>query len=464
MNNTTDKRFFQDQLTRTDLIGLAVLFILALLPRLMWSLAPHPAPFSDMEDYYRCALGALNGGYLAQSADRLAYRAPGYPIFLAALSLISPGSALIVIRFAQSILGALTAVNVYLIARILLLPVQHRPAPSILKHPYFAPMLAGLAYAFQSHAIFFTGVLMSETFYLFALTGWLVFGLLLPRRPTVVRLSIFSAGLGALALIRPVSLFFLPVVVFISLASIPRDKWSASLWAPMLAWAAPILPWTIRNAFVLHALVLITTNSGVNFYIGQHPQYSYWYTGDKEAVRSYLAERGEVNEVIEDRFFFRLGLYSLWNYPIAVVPRSVTKLTYLYILPEPPWPWAEYYTIQHGVSRQGLYFDGMNWFPLFGWSPILLLLALTGMAYAWVLRLRQGLPLTLIGLYTFACLVYFARTRFRMPLDPLLLIYAVTGAASLVDGVIWGYGNWLFGGAAKSPAPERVDQPEDASS
>jgi hypothetical protein len=60
-----------------------VLFGLALIPRWLWAIVEHPHHFSDMEDYYLCAVNLLKGDYLAQSPDRLAYRAPLYPLFLA---------------------------------------------------------------------------------------------------------------------------------------------------------------------------------------------------------------------------------------------------------------------------------------------------------------------------------------------------------------------------------------------
>lgn len=396
-----------------------------------------------MEDYYRCALNVLRGETLAQSPDRLAYRAPLYPLFLSGVMAVA-GPALGAARWVQAFLGALTPLLLYMTVRLWLAPLRERKVASVLSNPYLAPMAAGLMLALMGEHIFFTALTMTETFYLFLLMAWTLAAAWCRRRPSLPLLIGVSAGLGLLALTRPISLVFLPIVVYLSLSSIPRERWRARLWAPMLAWLLPIAPWTIRNLVVLNAFVLITTNSGVNFYIGQHHDYSYWNTGGKETIRQEIARQHGPDEVYEDRYFFRLGLISVIEDPSGFFTRALTKLYNLFFHPEPPWPWAEYPVMRDGAMQVGLYIEN-DALPWFRWSPALLLLALTGMAYAAVLRLRNGLPLAMIALYLIACVIYFARTRFRLPLDPFMIYYAVLGAASLVDGILFGYGRWPVG-------------------
>jgi hypothetical protein len=40
-------------------------------------------------------------------------------------------------------------------------------------------------------------------------------------------------------------------------------------------------------------------------------------------------------------------------------------------------------------------------------------------------------------------MVFFANTRFRLPLEPLLLIGLALGFLALVDLCVWGYGKTL---------------------
>ncbi len=431
------------KLYRTDIALCLGLFTIALCLRLLWVGVVHPPPFSDMEDYYICGLNLLKGEPLAQAPDRLAYRAPLYPTFIAAVSIAFSGT-LVPLRICQAVLGAMSPVLLYVIVRLWLEPMRDFPLPTVLKRPHAIPALVGLALVFMEEHIFFTGLVMTETLYLFCLLAWVLVGTLAQRNEYDWLYIFFSLLLGVLTLIRPISLFFIPIVVYSSLAAVPQSQWKRRLWAPMFAWLVPVLPWTIRNGVMLGALVLVTTNSGVNFYIGQHQNYSYYYTGDKETIRQYLAERGESNEVIEDRLFLRTGLESLGEDPLGFFTRAAKKMYYLFVMQEPPWPWMEYPTKHGDAIVSGLAFPGSNVLPIFGWNPVLLLLAITGIVYCWMIGLRQGFPLSMIALYSLACIIYFARTRFRLPLDPLLLYYAFLGAASLVDGAVWGYGKWLF--------------------
>ncbi|MGI8663288.1 MAG: glycosyltransferase family 39 protein [Acidimicrobiales bacterium] len=75
-----------------------------------------------------------------------------------------------------------------------------------------------------------------------------------------------GALLGLTILTREIGIWLLPVVVVLLWA--PRVKESARLWrfGPVLAVGvavAVVAPWTVRNAIELHALVPVTTTSGV---------------------------------------------------------------------------------------------------------------------------------------------------------------------------------------------------------
>lgn len=404
----------------------ALVFAAALVPRLLWALEDHPFPFSDMEDYYNCAVNALRGKYLAMDEDRLAYRAPGYPLFLIPFLKGFPDHPLAALRIGQAFLGSATAVMVFYLALWVCRPLNFGPDAMNAKIRLFLSAGSGLTFAWFSGQIFFCGLVMSETLFVFAITAWALMALELKRHPRPWLLTAFSAWLGIMALIRPIALVFLPILVFVALGSVPRERWKTRIWAPLLAWLLPILPWTVRNAFLLGSFVLISTNSGVNFYIGHQPAYSYWNTGQKEAIRQYLAKQG-VDEAGEDRFFFRLGMEYVLENPASLIPHSLMKLYYLYVLEEPPWPWAEY----RGGTGPAFYERG--WFPRLEWTPFLLLLSLAGFMYAAIQRLNHGVAASLIALYTAACLVYFARTRYRLPVEPFLIVYAWLGLLSLAD-------------------------------
>lgn len=408
------------------LVVMAALFFVALTPRLLWVTQNHPAPFSDMEDYVISAAEFARGGYLAQSEDRLAYRPPLYPTLIAYLFLVFPGDFLLVTRILQAILSSVTCLFIFGCISLLTKPLEHSLLPTVVLKA--APVVAGFLYAMSGSSIFFTGVLMTESVYLFLLTGWLWLGLVLQQdvKPYWL-LVVHSLLLGILALVRPISLFLIPIVVVMALTHVSRNQWKTRIWLPVLAWILPILPWTIRNFMVFGAFVLISTNSGVNLYIGQHPNYSYWHTGGKEQVREHIRAELGPDEVAEDRVFLRTALASLAQDPIGFFPRAGLKLYYLYWLDAEPWPWAEY-RMEKQISR--LHMDA---FPFFWWNPIWLPLVFAGFLYASLYRCRHSTLFATILLYTAACCIYFARTRFRMPLEPILIVYMVFGLLSMIE-------------------------------
>jgi len=213
-----------------------------------------------------------------------------------------------------------------------------------------------------------------------------------------------------------------------------------------LAWLVPVIPWTVRNWLLFNAFVLISTNSGVNFFIGHNPAFGYYEGGYKEAVRQEYARRHGSSEVGEDRLFLRLGLQHIQHSPISVAGRSWWKFYFLYLLDKEPWPWEEY------NQGEGLRFPGGIGWPLFSWNHLMFVLSLLGIVYAFVRKLPHGPILSILGCYTLACLIFFARTRFRIPLEPFLILYTVIGAVSLVETAVWGYGKFLRNFIRKGPS------------
>lgn len=417
-----------------------VLFGLALIPRWLWAISDHPRPFSDMEDYYLCAVNLLKGDYLAQSPDRLAYRAPLYPLFLAFGLRILPGDALLMLRLFQSVVGSLSAVFVYAIAlRLFQSPAHNHSSSSLVSYSFLFAFLTGLFYALQTYPIFFCSVFMTETFFIVLFLGWILWSLYLDENSSILNWACFSILLGLLALTRPIALFWLPVLAWKIATTIPRHRWIRTGWVPLTAWILPILPWTIRNILIFQSFVFITTNSGINLFIGNNPTFGYYESGYKEVIRREFIKKYGPNEVEEDRLFSRLGWMNIANDPSAAAFRSGWKFFFLFMLDKEPWPWEEY------NQGQGFRFIADSVCPLIRWKPWFSLLALAGIAYACKRRLRHGILLGCMVFYTLACLIFFARTRFRMPLEPLLSIYMGIIILSLVEFAVWGYGNWKNG-------------------
>ncbi len=379
------------------------------------------------------AIRFLRGEPLSMSPDRLAYRAPGYPLFLVFIIKSFFVDHLTAVRIAQALLGSCSAVLLYLITQAVLAKNQDSlPHGFSQNAATFVSFCTALSFAFMADQIFLTSIFLTETLYVFVLLLWVYLGIRLQNSASPGVLMLFSFLLGFLALIRPISLIFLPILIWKAYLTWHRNR--KNYWAigSLFIWLAPILPWTVRNLLLLNSFVFITTNSGVNFFLGHNPTFQYYASPLKEQVRqSYLAEYGP-SEVGEDRYLFQLGLQYIYEYPEELIPRSLAKLYFLYILEIPPWPWDEY------LNGEGLILP--VWMPRWLWQCEILVFVLLGIIYSFTRKLKHGILLSVIALYTIACVVYFARTRFRMPIEPFLLIYAWGGVLSLVDLLVWGYG------------------------
>lgn len=413
----------------------ASLFIVALLPRLLWAFESHPPPFSDMEDYYLCAINALRGDYLAMEAERLAYRPPGYPLFLLSIFSIFPTDRLLTVRIVQSVLGAVSVLILFSIVRTVLQSLFFMRSK---QNHWLQTVLAyviSFHFALMINGVFFSAIIMTETVYTFLLLCWTRLLITPANESTFYKLSCASLLLGVMALVRPISLCFLPILVFHTFYAATRKSWNKKVLIPLSLWIVPIIPWTIRNAIMLEAFVLLSTNSGVNFYIGHQQNYGYYNTGEKEKIRVELIEQnGSIDEVAEDRHFFLKGIEEIGERPHLLIKHSLQKLYYLYIEDELPWPLGEYGNgMVPGIYRSIL--SHSTPFLLVTWNPILTLLAMAGVMYAFIKKLPHSTLLALLILYTAACLIYFARTRFRIPVEPLLIFYAWLGIVSIAESV-----------------------------
>ena len=225
-------------------------------------------PLTHDEREYLALAASLAAGrgftYLEPSAGTSQQfgRAPGYPMFLAAVGAgqVDAEATPTRVKVAQSIVGA---AGVWLIGLIAL-----RAAG-----PRAGALAAGLS-AIYPPLVWFPSYVLSETLYSFvALASAGVLQLAVDRADAHRTdraggaLSL-GAGLltGAAVLVRPAMLFFLPLAVL----------WLIFRRMPVLAVAlvagavAVIAPWTARNYRVYDRFVLVASEGGVTFWTGNH--------------------------------------------------------------------------------------------------------------------------------------------------------------------------------------------------
>ncbi len=235
--------------------------------------------------------------------DLYAFRAPGYPVFLAFVLAIGGMTTLLAIQ------GALNGLSAALVGAV-------------------AGELAGARAAWIAFALRFAwpvswghaSVVESEILYevLTVLATWLI---LVAVRRRWLGLAVLAGGVTAAAiLVRPVGLGLAGAIGLWLLFKQPRAAVAFGA-AALIAWA----PWPVRNARVLHAFVPFTTNGGATAWAG---------TTDGDVLPAYLwmGENLSLGEIGFDRHYRALTLERIHDHP-AHVAAAVAQRAFIYLGP-----------------------------------------------------------------------------------------------------------------------------------
>ncbi len=195
-----------------------------------------------------------------------AYYPVGYPAALGGVySLVRhtpiPDNLVLATGYFQVFLSVATAAFAFFVGRRLFSPA--------------VGLLAAFALAVWPNLVFNTSSFLTETLFNFLVmlallvilsTSWQ------DRRLSISRLLVFGVVLGLSALVRPISLLFVPLLVVAWLGG--GFGWRRAFgYAGLVAGvtAAVIAPWAIRNAVVMDAPIVISANLGDDLCIGHYP-------------------------------------------------------------------------------------------------------------------------------------------------------------------------------------------------
>lgn len=387
-------------------------------------------PMVDEKWHWEWAASIINDSFFG-AGDW--FRAPLYPYFLALLHWVS-GASVFWAKFLQIFLCGGTAFFIYRLA-------EHLFGRT-------AAIASGLVYAFYGTLIFYESMFLIPVLFVM-LVVWGMYRLI-AYGDSQAWTTWAATGLifGLAAISRPNILLVVPfLLLWLFLKRHKTMDWKPRLRRPLLVLAGVVIciaPVTLRNAAVTGEFILISSQGGVNLYLGNNPEADgltmlmpevdldesvTWRqftkvtkaAAEEEAGRSLSAGQQSsfwtgkaISFIVEHPGDF-LGL--LWRKTVFLVSGFENSDN------------ADIYSHRRHSNLYGvLLWEAGLFFP-FG---VLLPAALMGV---WVLRRRWRdlLPIYIFLIaYVPSIVLFLVTARHRLPLVPFLIILAAAGVTNLV--------------------------------
>lgn len=407
--------------------GLAV-FLAALTVRLIFILNYTVPWVGDQPSLFTFSVNVMNGQYYGTNG---AYWPPAFIFFSGFLFKIfgKPEIPDIgIVGVAQVILGALTGLLICLTAY------------KMFRH-VVAAFAAGLFYAFLPTAILYTGFFYTETLWVFLvfLSIWLTYISLEKKKYIYYIITGISFGLSVLSRPTSLPLAFLTVILFSIYAFLDFIKGSKNIkrfkdikiteFFPCLksvgisfcillaSMFLTILPWTIRNWYVMKELVLIDVNPGINLYLAHN-----------EKANGFWVNMGLEDPVIKlggTPAADREGKKRAWEFIKANPGRTIRQAIKVHKL---------FWTMENDdIQRLGP--EWLKELQKFYSFKILALFGIIGLIAALIIHWKTSLWLIVYmlaynGLIDF---LYWA-SRYRFAIEPFLVLFAGLTLAIIFKG------------------------------
>jgi hypothetical protein len=384
----------------------------------------HDKPLTHDEREYLALAASVSSGrgfaYAAEAGTRTTPRfgrAPGYPLFLAAIGAgageytASPAR----VKIAQAFVGALAVWIVGLLGARAAGPAAGAAAAALAA--VYPPLVWICAYAL-SEALYCTVALAAVFLLNRAIDACSRVNLPSRAGPGVSLAAAAGCATGAAILVRPAMLFFVPLALLWLLSS-RRFVLAAALAAGTVIVVAP---WTIRNLRVYDRFVLVASEGGVTFWTGNHPLAR--GEGDLAAnpalkaaeIAFRTAHPGATAEELEP-LYYRDAFRYIAAHPGRWLLLLVRKGVYTIV------PAGPSYTLHSTLYRTASIVSYLLVLPF----------AVAGIRAWWCGPRKPEALFLLAASAVLVCLLFFPQERFRIPvIDPTLIVCAgIWGGARL---------------------------------
>jgi 4-amino-4-deoxy-L-arabinose transferase-like glycosyltransferase len=362
---------------------------------------PKSTIFPDEQRFLDSAARLAQIGEFSISGDR-AWEMPGTAMFYAVFArLFGADDALLAIRMAQALLLVIQSALIGITAQRVF--GDHR-----------AGIVAATIAAFYPFFLYYQGLLLSETLFntllvaAFACLYWWC-----DRGLRLDRVFVLACLCFAAATMTKATMAFMPPLLLAAAAlQGPQKLRRAShiLLAGTLLYVAFMSPWWIRNYRLFGTFVPLSTAAGSNLYLGNNPNNRHagidWANDvEPEVVGRILAIP---DELARQRAFASAAVEHITGDMAGFFKRMAKKFVRFWnVIPN-----AE-------IFRSAMY----RFISAASFGPILLLAILS--AVCWRSQWLRLVPIYLLTAYfTLVHTITIASLRYRLPLEPFLIVLA----------------------------------------
>jgi 4-amino-4-deoxy-L-arabinose transferase-like glycosyltransferase len=385
--------------------------------------------FSDSKIYFDWASKIVNSGNWL--GGDVFFMSPAYPYFLAFVFLIF-GKSITFIRVLQVIVSSINIIIVFLTTKNLYSE----------KAGYIAAIIAALFSSF----IFYSGAILSETLQTFVISILLLilsnkeklFSFDSKEVKTLRRWALVGITLAVAAIFRANILLFYPALLAWMIYSFRKDKtYKPYLVRAMLFVSVglliPVFLITIRNFAVSGDFVLLTSNGGINFYLGNNknaagvfnsPSDFDFYSdlsGQKyaEKISGKKLTASETNI-----FWISKSIAFISSHPLDDIDLTLKKLLLFLGSNDNP---------QSAIMDMNFFRENYAKILKFPFPDFyfVFLLSVFGFFATWKERSEFSLFYIFICCYIISTIMFFVIGRFRIALVPILIVFAAIGVENI---------------------------------
>jgi 4-amino-4-deoxy-L-arabinose transferase-like glycosyltransferase len=382
--------------------ALVTLFLVALATRLAFvAVMPREILWPDGREFLEVARSLrAHEGFGLQTL-----RPPGYPAFMAGVFAVT-GEDLLALRVVEAVLGA---VSVVLIAGV-----------GVAAFGVTAGVVSGAIAALHPVLSFLPSTQYSENVLVFVLVlalGAMLAGL---RRDGLLRWIACGALLGIACLVRPNVILLVPGLLLGCAIALSRARrsWFVPALACLLALAAVVSPWELRNHRVHGRWYFVATGGGRQFWLGNNPG----ATGSTTIINWLDAADQDTfdrlpDDIARERWLYGRGMEFVRTQPGRAAQLYLLKLRNLFAL------WPEPLSRKVTIDAWGRSAQACASVVIYA-GAILALVRRRNEPAMW--------PLVL-GIVSFALVnaVFFTVMRYRVAFEPSLLWLAGAGWSGL---------------------------------